>query len=125
MFRKAACVLVLMGFGVCVAAADEFGAVIKKVDGNKITLAKVKGFGKNAEVGEDMTLTASSTVKVNRGKFNREEKKIEAGPTIEGGLSHKMFQNIGERGVRARITTEGDQITQILVFGGRKKKKDQ
>src|SRR5262249_35013885 len=99
---------------------------ISKVDGNKVTLTKRK----KGEKGEEMTLTATDDVKVVKGKFNKDTKKVEAGDTIEGGLKAELFTKIGEKGVFGRVITNDDgKITEIRVFqgfggkfGGKKKK---
>lgn len=122
MLRKCfgAAVLLFVSFGL--VAAEEFAAVIRKVSGNKIDI--VKGFGKDKK-GEESTLTVADNVKVLKGKFNAETKKLEAGDAIEGGLKNELFTK-SEKGVFARITTADDgKVTQIIVGGGKgKKKKD-
>jgi hypothetical protein len=111
--------VVLVGFGV--AVAEEFSANISKVDGNKVTFTKTE---KGKKVGEEMTLPVADSVKINKGKFNKEDKKYEIGDAIEGGLKAKMFADITEKGVNARITTDDGKITQIVITGGGKKKKN-
>src|SRR5262245_4562794 len=113
-----ASVVVLVGFSF--ALAEEFSANISKVDGNKITFQKTE---KGKKVGEAMTLTAADNVKVAKGKKDKDTKKLEVGDAIEGGLKAKMFTEIGEKGISARITEEGGKITQILITG--KKQKNQ
>ena len=121
-FGLAACVLFV---SFAFVAADEFSALITKIDGKKVTFYKFKkeegdkGPGKKAD--EATTMTAADSVKVVKGKFNKEDKKLEVGDPIEGGLEAKVFQD--EKGTFARITTEGDKITQIMTVGGGKKKK--
>ena len=116
----AVCVLALsLGF----VLAEDFGGSITKVDGNKITVmkkAKAKG-----EKGEEVTLEVAKDAKVNKGKYNKEDKKVETGDAIESGLKNEMFTKIGEKGIGARITTNDDgKVTNITVIGGGKKKKD-
>lgn len=122
-FVGAALVLVLF---VGVAFAEEIRGVITKVDGTKVTFAPVEGRGKDAKKGEEKTLSVANNVKVIETKFNREEKKVEVVGNLEGGLKHKMFSKIGERGLRATIVTDSDgkKITEIRVMK-RMKKKDQ
>ena len=128
MLRKvigASLVLVLF---VGVAFAEEIRGVITKVDGDKVTFAPVEGRGKDAKKGEEKTLSVADNVKVIETKFNREEKKVEVVGNLEGGLKHKMFGKIGEKGLRATIITDSDnkKITEIRVGQPRmKKKKDQ
>ena len=106
-------------FLVClgVALGDEFRGLIKKVDGNKITIMK----GKKGEAKE-VTLTAVENVKVVKGKFNKETKKLEAGAAIENGLKNELFS----KEQRATIITNDDgKVTEIRVGGrGGKKKKN-
>ncbi|GEM_PF-1735103 len=126
MLRKLACVAVLLTFSVGLVMAEEFGVQIKKVDGNKITALKGAKFNKEDkkfEGGTELTLTATADVKVLSGKKNKETKKTEAGDAIEGGLKNDRFTKIGDNGIGALITTNDDgKVTQILVFGGKKKK---
>jgi uncharacterized membrane protein len=110
---------------VSVVSADEFSAVIKKVDGNKVTLVKGK---RGQKAGEEIVMTAAENVKVLKGKYDRATKKFEAGDPLEGGLKNKIFEG-GK--TRVRVITEGDSntITEIRVTerkrgGGKKKKKD-
>ena len=99
--------------------ADEIRAIITKVEGNKVTFAERKGKG---EKGEEQTLPVAKDVKIVKGKFNKETKKVEAGDPLEGGLQNKMFSEIPEKGIGALIVTEGKKITEIRI-GGRGKKK--
>jgi hypothetical protein len=128
MVRKVMAAAVVLVLSVGFTFAEEIRAVITKVDGNKITFAKMEGKGPDAKKGEEMTLPVAKGVKVVNVKFNREEKKLEVGDAVEGGLKNKMFTRIGDKGVRGMIITDADgkKITEIRVmqrFG--KKKKDQ
>lgn len=127
MLRKFVCAAVLGVFCLGVAFADEFSAIITKVEGNKITFAKTKRVGKKFEKEDEQTLPVVKDVKVVTAKRNRETKKVEAGDALEGGLKNKRFTTIDEKGVRATIVTDADnkKITEIRVFSPRgKKKKD-
>ncbi|MGH7171523.1 MAG: hypothetical protein ACRELF_16975 [Gemmataceae bacterium] len=128
MLRKVIAASLVLILSVGVVFAEEIRGVITKVDGNKVTFAKLEGRGKDAKKGEETTLTTATNVKVVRAKYNREEKKLEVGEAIEGGLTHKMFGKISERGLRATIITDASnkKITEIRVSGGRRggKKKD-
>lgn len=119
MLRKLVCAVGILAIGFGVAMAEEFGAVIKKVEDGKITFIKFKKGEK-----EEATLPVADNVKVVKGKFNPETKKFEPGDAIEGGLKHDMFKNI-EKGIFSLIVTDedGKKITEIRV-GGKKKKKD-
>jgi hypothetical protein len=123
MLRKVVGAAVVLVLCVGVALADEIRAVITKVEGKNVTFAEIKG----KERGSEKTLPVSATVKVVKGKFNRETKKVEStGDEIEGGLKSRLFTNIPEKGIRATIVTNDDntKITEIRVLKG-KKKKDQ
>lgn len=114
--RKIVAAVGVLVLGLSFVAADEFGGKITKVDGNKITLTKRV---KKGEKGEEVTLTAVDNVKVVKGKFNKEDKKVEAGEALEGGLKNEAFR----KDVAARIITNDDgKITEIRVFEFRKKK---
>lgn len=121
MLRKIIGAAIVLVFCVGITLAEEIRAIIIKVDGDKVTFAENKGKG---EKGPEQTLTVSDKVKVVKGKFNKETKKLEAGEDIENGLKNEMFTKIGEKGVGATIITDDDKkITEIRVRG--KKKKDQ
>lgn len=118
-----------------VAAAEEFTARIVKVEDGKITVTKFQKGAKKGEKGKEETLKVANNVKVVKAKFNKEEKKIEAGDALEGGLKNERFANLGgekARGVFAQIVTNDDNVvTEIRVFegfggkkGGKKKKID-
>jgi hypothetical protein len=116
MLRKCfgAAVVLLVSFGLLYA--EEFGARITKVDGNKIEITK----GKKGEKGEASTLTVADNVKVVRGKFN-DQKKVEAGEALPEGLKNEVFKK-SDKGVFARITTDDDgKVTQIVVIQFKKK----
>ena len=123
MLRKllAASVIVVLCAGV--TFAEEIFGVITKVEGNKVTFAK-KEFKKDAEKGPEMTLPVAKDAKIVTAKFNKEDKKFEAGDALEGGLKHKMFSDIdATKGRRAVIITDDDNksIKEIRVFMPRKK----
>lgn len=126
MLRKLACVAVVLTFSVGLILAEEFNVNIKKVDGDKISAVKGAKFNKDTkklEGGTEVTLTTVGDVKVVSGKKNKDTKKVETGDAIEGGLKNKMFSDIGENGIGARVTTNDDgKVTEIVVFGGKKKK---
>jgi hypothetical protein len=125
MLRKVIAASLVLVLSVGVAFADEIRGVITKVEGGKVTFAKMEGRGKDAKKGEEMTLPVAKDVKVVGMKYNKETMKAEVGDPVEGGLKHKMFANIGERGVRGVIVTDASnkQITEIRVMGGRRPKK--
>jgi hypothetical protein len=130
MLRKVVGALFVVTLFVGIALADEFTAVITKVEGNKVTFAKTK-FDKETkklEKGSEETLPVSDKVKVVKGKRNKETKKVEAGDEIEGGLKNeKLTKAISDKGLNAVIITDNDnkQVTEIRVTGGGKKKDKQ
>ncbi len=110
--------LALFCFGVI--NAEEFRAKIIKVDGTKVTLNKSTKDNKVA----DEILTVADKVKVVKGKYDKEAKKIVDGDAIEKGLQADLFTKISEKGVRAFIVTDdtSKKITEIRVMTGGKKK---
>jgi hypothetical protein len=121
MFRKLACAVFVMVAFIGIAAAEEFGAIISKVDGGKVTFQKAK---KGKGDGTDVTLPTVEKVEVAKGKFDKTDKKWSAGDAIEGGLKNdKVFskENL-EKGVAVRIVTDDDgkKIKTILTTGGKK-----
>jgi len=125
MTRKLFCSMFVMTLAIGFVGADEFTATITKVDGEKVTYQKfIKKKGEEPKKDGDPVTISAKGAKVAKGKGAKG--KFEAGDAIEGGLTNEMFTKIGEKGVNARITTEGEgakaKITQILVLGGKKKK---
>src|SRR5256885_872854 len=98
----AASVLVFVGM----AMADTFTGVITEVKDGNVTFFKgtfnkeEKKFEKSEK---SMTLPVASDVKVNKGKFSKDDMKFVAGDAIEGGMKNAMFEKIGEKGVFATI----------------------
>ncbi|HZZ78185.1 MAG TPA: hypothetical protein VFE62_06685 [Gemmataceae bacterium] len=121
MARKLALAVFAMTVCIGIVAADEFTAIITKVDGGKVSFYKTK---KGKKDGEEVTLPAADKVEVVKGKFNKDDKKFVAGDAIEGGLKAELFTKISEKGVAARIVTDDDgkKIKTIMVVGGKKKK---
>jgi len=111
MFKKALFAIVVLTVTIGLVTAEEFGAVIKKVDGDKVTFVKIK----KGKESEPETLVAAKDVTVAKGVFDKDSKKFSKGDAIEGGLKHESFKD--EKGVPVRITTsdDGKSITQILV----------
>jgi hypothetical protein len=120
--RKFVCAAVVAVCAVSVAMSDEYFAVIKKIDGDKVTIIKGK---KKGTAGEELTLTLAKDAKINKGKFDADTKKLVAGDAIEGGTKglSEMVEKAGEKGVAAMIITDADNknITEIRV--GKKGKK--
>jgi hypothetical protein len=96
-----AAAILLAGLGL--ANADEFFGAITRVDGDKIHLTKSGTLGKKgAKPAEPEVLTAAASCKVTKGN-----------EPVEGGLNNKLFNKAT---VTARITTEGEKVTQIVIF---------
>jgi hypothetical protein len=129
MFGKLAGVLFLVMACCGFVAAEEFGAMITKVDGDNVTFYKTQGKpGEKPQKGEETTLTAKNA-KIFEGKiqFNKEQKNVEIlpGDAIEGGLKNDVFKLVGKASIAARITTSDDNksITRILSLKAGVKKK--
>jgi len=120
MFRRIVLAAVIGFIGISAAVAEEFGVLISKVDGNKITFTKLK---KGEKVGTATTLPATADLKVNKGRPNAETKKLEPGDPIAAGLKSEVFSKITDEGIRARIVTDAENkhITAIIVGGYDKK----
>jgi hypothetical protein len=98
-----------------VAATEEFIGRITKVEDGQITFSSKPD--KSAEKFEVKTLPLAPGVKVFNAKVNREEKKIEPGEPLQGGLKSDRLRLPPERGVGALVVTNADgQVTEILVF---------
>ncbi len=125
MLRKIVSVGIVLALSAGVVFADQFGALITKVEGDNVTFYPFEGKGKDAKKGDEKTMKVAKDVKIVQGKFNKETKKFEAGDEIEGGLKHKMFQEISEKGIFAFVNTDDDNksIKEIRVFLPKKGKK--
>jgi hypothetical protein len=125
---KLVCAAMAVFLFVGMAIADTFTAIITEVKDGKVTFtpAKFNKEDKKFEKGDTMTLPVASDVKVVKGKFDKDAKKVVPGDAIEGGLKAEMFTKIGEKGMFATITTDADKkkITEIMVGGKGGKKKD-
>jgi hypothetical protein len=123
MLRKAVCAAAVLAITFSVASAEEFFGSITKIADGKITVS-TKYDKAEKKFTEEKTLTVAKDVKVVNAKFNKEEKKLEAGEPLEGGLKNERFQNLGKGGVRAILITNPDnQVTEIRVLRGFGKKK--
>jgi hypothetical protein len=133
MFARFAAGCLLMTVSLSPVVAEEFGAMITRVDGNNVTFHKTQfKKGEKPRKGKAITLPARNA-KVYKAKiqFNKEKKKIEilAGEPLERGLKNEAFTELtGKASIAARITTAKDNksITRILVLksGGKKKPAD-
>ena len=144
--RKFVAASLVVLVALAVAAAEEFTGFVTKFEGGKITVKKFKG--KDAPP-EEVTLNVAPNVKVMKGAFNKDTKKIDADGDYEGGKdalakrvkeaadkakeaakdeTKKGFGLFGST-VFAGIVTEGEgdaaKVTEIRVSKGfGKKKKD-
>jgi hypothetical protein len=124
MLRRAVCAVAVLAFSVGLVVAAEIRGVITKIsdDGKTITVGKFNRETK--EVTDAKEYTVSSTVKILKGKYNKEEKKLEStGEEFKNGLANDRFKNLGKRGTPAMITTDDSgNVTQIVVGEQRKGK---
>jgi hypothetical protein len=122
---RLACVGAVLALSASVALAEEFFGFISKIDGDKITVTKFE-FGKK-EKPKPKVLTVDKKLKVVTAKFNKEEKKVEAGEAIKDGLKNERFKDLG-KGIGAWVVTNDDgKVTELRVFPPfkfKKKKKD-
>jgi len=122
----ALCTVMLVGF----AMADEFTAMITKVDATtgKITYKKVTGKGADKKVDDTATTTeVSKKLSVVKGKFDMDAKKMVDGDAIDGGLKAEALSTAADdKGVIATVVVADDgadkgKVTKIRIFGGKKK----
>jgi hypothetical protein len=116
-------VLCLVG----VALADEFTAVVTKIEDGKVTFKKTEKKGKKTVVGDEMTLPLAKDAKFTKGFFDKDTKKVET-KSITKDDALELLKKAGEKGSNAKITTDADNkaITEIRFGGGKGiiKKKD-
>lgn len=93
-----------------VGMAAEFNGYVKKIDGNKITVTKVK----KGEKTDDVTLDLAEKVKVVKNKQNPETKKSEAGDVLEDGLKNEAFKK-DDPFIRV-ITDDANTVVEIRVI---------
>jgi len=127
------CMVTLAGY----VAADEFLAVITKVDGNNVSYFKAeaggggKGGGKGKggggfgakKTGDEIKGTAAASVKVSKKSFDKDAGGFKE-EDVKDGLKADAFKNIdSEKGLTATLTTDDKGvITKVVVGGGGKKK---
>jgi hypothetical protein len=118
------CTFALVGF----VTADEFGALITKIDGTTVTYYKTKvpegaKFGKGEKDGPVQTATVTSKAKIVKAKFDKDAGKLVAGDDWENGLKNDTFAKIDpEAGLNVTLTIEDKgadkgKISQIMAFG--------
>jgi len=134
MMRRFLLASVVVAFTFAFAFSDTQNVRIFKVDGQKITWKKVKGFDPDTKMPilEDKevisTVTKDATFEKAASFGGGKKGKKAADPTpLEGGLTNETFTKIGEKGVNASITTTKDngegEVTKITVKGGKGGKK--
>ncbi|MBI1830311.1 MAG: hypothetical protein HYR84_02535 [Planctomycetes bacterium] len=126
MVRKLFCSMFVMAIALSVAAAGEFQGRIMKIDGDTITVQKLKGTGKKTENdGDPVKLKLGKDAKIVGGKFDKDAKKLVDGDPITDGLKNELFTKLSDKGLTATITTDGEgdkeMITKIRVFVKKKK----
>jgi hypothetical protein len=122
MLRKAVCAAAVVALAFGVAVAEEITGRITKIEDGKITVAE---FDKETKkLAQEKTYPLAKNVKVVNAKFNKEEKKVESGGPLEGGLKNERFQKIGEGGIFAVIVTnDAGQVAEIRLLPQVGKKK--
>jgi hypothetical protein len=108
------------------ALAEDINVTIQKFDTGKGTITYVKKGKKGDAPGDPVTVSVAKSVKILKGKFDMETKKMVAGDEIKDGFKDDVFAKMSEKGVGATITVADDgadkgKVTQILV-GGKKGK---
>jgi len=118
----ASSVLVVFSLGALVA--EEFVGTItgvKTADG-KTTVSGKKG--KKDDVKE-WSFVVAKDVKVNKGSKKKGDATFTVGDAIKDGLQNEMFKDVSAekgKGKQAFITTnDKNEITSILILGGKKK----
>lgn len=125
MLRKILCASVVFVLCLAITKAEEIRAIITKVDPDKGTITyKVAPGKKGDDVPKDeITVKVGDKATFVKGKFDKDTMKMVEGDAIENGLKSDTFSKIGEKGLRATITTSGTgtdtTVTKVLVGGGR------
>jgi hypothetical protein len=110
-------VVVLVAFAV--ASGDEYRAIVKKIDGGKVTFAKRID---KTTTGDDMTLPLAKDAKMVKGVFNKDDKSFKAGDALDNDAVKTIMTKAGEKGAQAWIVTDKDNksVTEIRFIGGKK-----
>ncbi|HYV38153.1 MAG TPA: hypothetical protein VE988_20880 [Gemmataceae bacterium] len=109
-----------------VATAEQFMAIITKIEGKTITFKR----GYDGYKNESADVAANAVIAKGDAKFEIKDSKkkgagtpvlrVTAGDAIKGGLDNEIFTKIGKKGEKetgAQLTiNEQGQITQILVL---------
>src|SRR5262245_7007622 len=103
-------VLATVGLG----SAEEARVYILKIEGKRVTAEAV---GKKGGTPHEMVFFLKDGVKVVRGTFNKETKKLEPGEAVEGGITNKIFSDK----VSAQVVFDANRtISEIRVLGKKK-----
>jgi hypothetical protein len=126
MGKKLSGAMLVMMLSIGFVCADDFGAIITKVDGDKITFQKYKKAkpGEKAEKdGEPVTVVVDKEVKIAKSKFDP-DKKMVVEEAVVGGLKSETFTKIDEKkGLAVRIKTKGDDsVVEIIILPPKKPK---
>jgi len=108
---SAVAVLCVVGL---VLAKEEMSVSVKKIEGGTMTYTKKV---KKGEEAKEMTIKVSDKVKVVKGTFNKDTKKVEAGDAIEGGLKADALA----KAFNATIVIDKEEVIEIRVTGKKKK----
>lgn len=109
---------ILLGIGL--AQADEFTAVLVKVNDGKVTFIR-----SGAKKKKDTTLPVDEKCKIVVAKHDPKLKRIEAGEELAGGLKNPIFEKLDQEPIGAMIRTnaENDRIVEMRVYAIPTKKK--
>ncbi len=99
--RRFVCAAIVVAFTFSVALADDFVAIVKKVEDRKVTYTKLKE-------KEEHTLLLAKDAKIYRGAmFDKESKKIKGGDEIKASELAEVLKE-AKKGRLARIVTKGE-----------------
>lgn len=130
--RKFVCAAIVTLLTVSFALAEEYLAIVTKIDDGKVTFKKMPT-EKGGKIGDETTLPLTKSAKMVKGKFAKGDDgkpKVEAGDALDKDAVKTMMEKAAEtkfKGVFTQIVTnaDGTKITEIrFVQFGKKKKKD-
>ncbi len=110
MWRNVLCAVFVLAFSFGLVFADDIKGRITKIDGGKVYVM-------TKDAKEAKAYELSKDVKVYMIKMKGGEKE-----EVKDGLKAKALENIDpEKGRGALLTVDGDKVTSIVIFGGKKK----
>jgi len=129
--RKFVCAAVVTVLAVSFAMAEDFRAIVTKVDGDNVSFKKAPA-EKGGKFGEETTLPLAAGAKLVKGKASKGDDgsfKIEAGEALDKDAVKAMMAKASEgkfKGVFAHVVTDADgkKITEVRFVQFGKKKKD-